>query len=149
MRIDGTLTADKYSQILEHSLLPEAQTAFGSNWYLLHDNDPKHTSSLMQGPRRKLKDGRYLRLPGWFKLNRVKLLQIPAYSPDCNPIEHIWALIKTKLRGKRFKNVDDCWEGIKTIWMEEIKQESINHVIESMPARLNAIRRANGGCTKY
>ena len=40
------LTADLYVEILEKTLIPCAQNIFGdSNWTLLHDNDPKHTSN--------------------------------------------------------------------------------------------------------
>ena len=30
--------------------------------------------------------------------NGHKLLFLPAYSPDLNPIEHYWAMIKTKIK---------------------------------------------------
>ena len=31
-----------------------------------------------------------------------RLLFLPAYSPDLNPIEHIWAAVKTRLRQRPF-----------------------------------------------
>ena len=53
----------------------------------------------MLGTKRRLPDGRILKIPGWFSLNNVSLLKTPAYSADMNPIEHIWAYIKYRLRG--------------------------------------------------
>jgi hypothetical protein len=37
---------------------------------------------------------------------QCELLYLPAYSPDLNPIEHWWALIKNKI--KRILNLNSC-----------------------------------------
>jgi len=33
----------------------------------------------------------------WLREHEITLLEIPPYSPDRNPIENIWSLIKDKL----------------------------------------------------
>ena len=63
----GNLNAAKLTIIYSRALLPSAKNWFGSNtttWYLLEDNDPKHTS--------------------------VQRIDWPPYSPDVNPTENIW-----------------------------------------------------------
>ena len=37
----------------------------------------------------------------WFRRNRIKLFPHSAYSPDLNPIENVWSLLKDRL-DKRF-----------------------------------------------
>jgi transposase len=52
-------------------------------------------------------------------------------SADLNPIEHLWSLLKRKLKS----------------YAEEPK--GIQELIESMPRRVEAVIRARGGYTKY
>jgi len=46
------------------------------------DNDTKHTSKLTME---------------WFADEVVKVMQLPAQGPNLNPIEHLWAHLKTRL----------------------------------------------------
>ena len=80
------------------------------------------------GPVRKLRDGRRIRFPGWFSLNNVRLLRLPPLSPE-NPIEHLFAFVKRKLRGKRFENKDELWSTIMEIWADIPKTFSPNLLI--------------------
>src|SRR5437899_6575695 len=34
----------------------------------------------------------------WFREQGIPLIEIPPYSPDLNPIEHFWSLVKAKLQ---------------------------------------------------
>uniref|UniRef100_A0A9J8B6N4 Tc1-like transposase DDE domain-containing protein n=1 Tax=Cyprinus carpio carpio TaxID=630221 RepID=A0A9J8B6N4_CYPCA len=45
----------------------------------------------------------------WSKLNDhgVGVLDWPANSPDLNPRENLWAIVKRKMRNKRPKNADE------------------------------------------
>jgi transposase len=36
----------------------------------------------------------------------------PVHSPDLNPIENLWNIIKIHLRGKTFASNDEYWEAI-------------------------------------
>ena len=49
------------------------------------DNDPKHTSKVVAK---------------WLKDNLAKVLEWPSQSPDLNPIENLWAELKTHVRAR-------------------------------------------------
>lgn len=94
----------------------------------------------------------------WLLNHGVELLEDwPAHSPDLNPIEHIWALLKRKIK----QLYPDIWELkrnrldltrfkdiLQEVWWK-IDQDEIDRVISSMPRRLAAVKRARGWYTKY
>ncbi|CEP15350.1 hypothetical protein [Parasitella parasitica] len=73
-----------------------------------------------------------------------------AYSPDLNPIEHLWAYITHKLRSKRSEigNVAQLEAAIRKIW-NGIPSIILENLVSSMPARCLAVIEAGGGHTKY
>ena len=75
VRVNGKLTAEQYREIMEEYMLPTARDRMAPDWLYQQDGDPKHTSDLMLGKRRKLRNGRFVRTPGWFSLNRVRFLR--------------------------------------------------------------------------
>ena len=43
---------------------------------------------------------------------KAKVLFLPAYSPDLNPIEKMWSKVKQLLRGIRAKTIEEIYSGI-------------------------------------
>lgn len=79
------LNAEYLCNIYEKGLLPSADNLFGPgnlDWFLVEDNDPKHRSKIAQK---------------WKAENNVIVLPWPAMSPDQNPIENVWRILKIRL----------------------------------------------------
>ncbi len=73
----------------------------------------------------------------------------PANSPDLNPIENLWSIVKRKMRNKRTKNVDELKATVKETWAS-IPPQQCHKLITSMPRWIEAVViKAKGAPTKY
>src|SRR3979490_2834931 len=99
------------------------------------DNDPKQTCK---------------KATQWFSGHGYEVMKWPTQSPDLNPIEHLWTIVKKCLSD--YENppnrVHELWERVKVEW-NKIEPEVCQKLIECMPRRVQAVMRANGGYTKY
>ncbi|KAF2891845.1 hypothetical protein ILUMI_14328 [Ignelater luminosus] len=123
-------------EIYQRALIPSADKWFGKgnrDWLLQEDNDPKHTSRLCSM---------------WKEENDVQTLGWPSQSPDANPIENVWALMKMKLQGVIIKNQIHLARKIREIW-RSLPVQYAETLVESVPRRCQAILRNNGDWTSY
>jgi hypothetical protein len=76
--------------------------------------------------------------------------QHPPNSPDLNPIENIWAHIKHRIAKeyRHITSVKTMKQIVIRIW-EEFEDHRWDHLVESMPARIQAVIKARGGSTSY
>ena len=131
-RVKGIMTGPVYRQILTHHLVPSARQLCGNNIFQ-HDNDPKHTSGVVQ---------RYL------ANKKVNVMKWPAQSPDLNPIENLWAELNRITTEHKLKNENELFEVLQRGW-EALSIEYLHSLIESMPRRCKAVVKAKGMPTKH
>lgn len=58
----------------------------------------------------------------------AKLWYLPPYSPDLNPIEHVFAKLKALLRKAAVRTVDDLWQTIGRLLDRFTAQECWNYL---------------------
>ncbi|KAH0816635.1 hypothetical protein GEV33_006156 [Tenebrio molitor] len=77
---------------------------------------------------------------------RPRIAQIPARSPDLNPIEHVWDKVerRVKVRTPAPANLRDLSAAIIQE-CQEIDQAVIQDLLEGMPRRMEAVIQARGG----
>ena len=136
------MTKEYYLDILQNELSRSA-ISFGFvdpqnpnklKYKLYQDNDPKHKSLLCRT---------------WLLYNCSNVIDTPAQSPDLNPIENLWALLKKKVAKRGPTNKNALIKAIKEEWQKIPEYYDLNSLIQSMSSRLKAVLDANGHHTKY
>ena len=101
-------------------------------WLLQEDGDPSH------GMRKKGLAQEYKESQG------IQNLGHPAQSPDLNPIEGIWAIIKQRIRRRVFDSEEEMKEALQEEWAK-ITMKEIRDRISDLPRRCAELARSNGG----
>jgi hypothetical protein len=86
----------------------------------------------------------------WLRQQKFDVLEWPSQSPDLNPIEHLWAIIKRRLNeyDRAPTGMIELWERIQEQW-NKITPDECLRLIDSMPRRVQAVLKAKGGWTDY
>jgi hypothetical protein len=99
-------------------------------YWLQEDGDPSHGIKSQNSPPTHLKRDADL-----------LLLVHPPQSPDLNPIESCWNIIKARLAGRRWSTVADFKADIQAEW-DKITLTQIRRRIREMPMRCKKIQDA-------
>lgn len=130
--IPGTMTGKRYlNEIVLPHVLPIVEE---NNLTLQQDNATPHKARIVISV-----------------LDAIEVLPWPARSPDLSPIEHLWDEVGRRLRDNyevSAVNVRQLSDRIRHEW-NSIPQETIQHVIRSMPERLGECIKKYGGHTSY
>jgi transposase len=132
--IEGTMTAQKYIETLRNKLLPELQAA-GRPMIFMQDNAPCHKATSVMD---------------FLSHNKVNVMSWPAQSPDLNPIENLWAIIKAR-RQKQFgvpKNKMELIEQTLGIWEEITETERIK-LADSAIKRVREVLKLKGKLSNH
>ncbi len=125
--LKSTVNAAIYQEILEHFMLPSADKLYGdADFIFQQDLAPAHTA---KGTK------------SWFNDHGVTVLDWPANSPDLNPIENLWGIVKRKMRDTRPNNADELKATVKETWAS-IPPQQCHNLITSMSRRIEAVIKA-------
>ena len=133
----GTVNTSAYISIMEHQLLPTAACWFENidDWIFVQDNAPCHNSKTTKK---------------WFADKGVCLMEWPANSPDLNPIENLWGVLKQKLLRMGSLNKQHLVDNVTKIWNEDDGLKALcSKLVETMPKRAQAVLKARGEAIKY
>ena len=85
------------------------------------------------------------------KKHGITRLEWPPSSPDLNPIETIWRIMKDKLEDSpvRPSTIPDMIQLLESLWNNLDPHVDILPHIISLPTRIKAVIEARGGHTKY
>src|SRR6478735_1528816 len=141
-KINGNMDKELYKEILEDELertIEYGVSKLGFQRHQVnfqHDNDPKHTSKVVKE---------------YLQKQFYTVLQWPAQSPDLNPIENMWSLLKRRLNDYETapKGMNELYERVTKVWYDLMKPEECQKVIESMPQRIHKCIQNKGRWTDY
>lgn len=133
-RVNGLHIRDLYERVLPGLVQPGD--------IFMHDNAPVHTARIVKALLGEL---------------RIEVMEWPPYSPDLNPIENLWALMKEAIHDlyPELRTAPDTVAtqlllvaAAKEAW-DKIEQRIHYRLIDTMPHRVAAVIAAEGWYTKY
>jgi transposase len=134
----GGYSANSYLEILDDQL-PQI---YEPGMTFMQDNASIHTAK---------------RVKAWFEEHGVAVIDWPPYSPDMNPIEHAWHLLKSWLQ-INYPELKEMGKGQadQLAWKQaiiegwaSIDQQVLDNLLGSMQKRCQALVDAKGWHTKY
>jgi len=131
IKATGNSMTQKYytEKILPHHIkaVKAMEERLNHSCWLQEDNDGSHGTRSINNPARRLKSA-----------SHVQSLIHPAQSPDLNPIESIWQVIKQRLRGGSWQSASEFKEAIRAEW-RHISLAQIRRRIREMPQRCKSM----------
>ena len=90
-------------------------------------------------PRHKAKS-----VTNWFQIKNVRMLIWRENSPDLDPIENLWTLIKKKVSTLNPTTLDELKQTIKEIWFKDIDQNVCKTLTDSMLSCIQKVIKNKG-----
>ncbi|KAL6455506.1 hypothetical protein MHYP_G00360460 [Metynnis hypsauchen] len=130
------MTSIMYVEFLKQHFLPwfkKKNRAFRSKIIFMHDNAPSHAAKNTSASLAAM------------GIKGDKLMVWPPCSPDLNPIENLWSIIKRSVYddGRQFTSKQQLWEGILSS-CKTIEADTIQNLTNSMDERVQKLLSNKG-----
>jgi hypothetical protein len=129
-----TFTAMELRHCLDSDFRGQVTALLGHRWRLLWDNDGRHHSNIVSS---------------WTSAHAHEVVLLPTHSPDLNPIENIFAPIKTKLEAGQPRTEEDIRHLVQEVWKVYSEHDAQRSFIQSMPKRCSEVVHADGARIAY
>ncbi|KAI0993934.1 hypothetical protein K3495_g14250 [Podosphaera aphanis] len=140
----GNITSGGYSEHILSRIsnwIREKREETGQDYIFMHDNASAHKGR----PAREFLDA-----------NGVESMPWPANSPDLNPIENVWSMMKYYIQERypefermRQRNRAEIRPIVLEAWYHSTTEEKLTQPIGSMARRCEKVLNANGGPISY
>ena len=113
--------------------LPEVRNILKGKWRLHQDNDPKHTSRIAKE---------------FLQKNVPTVMDWPSNSPDLNPIENLWAIVKRNVEKRKPRNLSELEKFSVEEW-NNIPDSLLISLVNSMKQRCREVIERRGERISY
>ena len=155
--IVGIMDGTKFHNVLVKEAIPFMQEAIDEHTPLSHverkkrkfeeKKEEKTEEKTVSHKKPKVTPWNYLESKA--KEMGFSVMVWPSQSPDLNPIENLWPILKRGMRKRpRAPNAAALLENVKEEW-SKIPSSMLKTLIESMPHRVQEVLAAKGGHTSY
>ncbi|MBW0580127.1 hypothetical protein O181_119842 [Austropuccinia psidii MF-1] len=140
--LDGTQTAATFiQQVYEPHLRPFYNFMVNAPYIrtreriaMMEDGAPIHTAQISNE---------------WRATNQIDKLPWPAHSPDLNPIENVWKVMKTRVtKHHQPRTMDELRAAIQSSW-DDLSPAFFEKLLLGMHNRMEAVVECNGGPTRW
>ena len=136
MYIQGTMDGLLYCDVLKEGVLPYIQK-YNLNLVellLLEDHDSKHTCKVATQ---------------WKDRRGINVMEWPGWSPDLNPIENLWSMMKPKVKARNSTSAQELKDSILEVWQELDQEDLMENLIRTIPDRIHKVIEAKGDRIPY
>ena len=131
--VNGMLNGQGYVKLLKSHLIPFARRCHDKNYIFQQDNAPCHTCRVSSD---------------FLNSKRINVLTWPPCSPDLNPIENVWGIMKSNLLLRNPSTLDELKQFIQEEW-DAIPLSTLRKMALSMESRLHKLKIAKGKQIRY
>lgn len=131
---DGRLNAVRYIEILGDELKRSIEKLHpGGEVIFQQDGAPCHTAKIT---KKHLAD------------NNITTIPWPANSPDLNCIENLWSWLDRQIQKQEPRSKNDLIAIVEKL-LQNVPQDIVENLSDSMPRRINECLKNGGGMTRY